>query len=150
MSYPTDKTGAIARKLNILASAIIRVEEWATVLFVVIKGKGARFVSKSVVKFTKVLWKLTSSTRRQEGKKWVARITGENFDVSRNQRFGYEFIEPASVEWGKCGMRNATFELATVGYYKDSDGDFFKVFVDSLGELDSEICSYQEVAANAL
>ena len=40
---------AIATKLNILESAIVRIEEWAHVLFVVIKGIGARFVSKKVV-----------------------------------------------------------------------------------------------------
>lgn len=41
---------AIAQKLNVLESAIVRVEEWANVLFVVVKGLGARFVSKKVVK----------------------------------------------------------------------------------------------------
>lgn len=39
---------AIATKLSILESAIVRVEEWAHVLFVVVKGLGARFVSKKV------------------------------------------------------------------------------------------------------
>jgi hypothetical protein len=41
---------AIAQKLNVLESAIVRVEEWANVLFVVVKGLGARFVSKKVIK----------------------------------------------------------------------------------------------------
>jgi len=41
---------AIAQHLNILESAIVKVEEWANVLFVVAKGIGARFVSKKVVK----------------------------------------------------------------------------------------------------
>lgn len=41
---------AIATHLNILESAIIRVEEWSKVLFVVAKGIGARFVSKKVAK----------------------------------------------------------------------------------------------------
>lgn len=40
---------AIATKLNVLESAIVRVEEWASVMFVVVKGLGARFVSKKVV-----------------------------------------------------------------------------------------------------
>jgi hypothetical protein len=40
---------AIATKLNILESAIVRIEEWAHVLFVVVKGLGARFVSKKVI-----------------------------------------------------------------------------------------------------
>jgi hypothetical protein len=42
-------TNAIATKLNVLESAIVRIEEWASVMFVVVKGLGARFVSKKVV-----------------------------------------------------------------------------------------------------
>lgn len=40
---------AIANHLNVAESAIVRVEEWATVLFAVVKGIGARFVSKKIV-----------------------------------------------------------------------------------------------------
>lgn len=40
----------IAQHLNIAESAIVRVEEWATVIFAVIKGVGGRFISKKVVK----------------------------------------------------------------------------------------------------
>lgn len=40
----------IAQHLEIEASKITRCEEWAKVWFVVIQGKGARFVSKKVVK----------------------------------------------------------------------------------------------------
>jgi hypothetical protein len=42
-------TAAIATKLNVLESAIVRVEEWVNVMFVVVKGLGGRFVSKKVV-----------------------------------------------------------------------------------------------------
>jgi hypothetical protein len=45
-------TQAIAQHLNTTESAIIRVEEWANVLFVVCRKLGARFVSKKVVKNT--------------------------------------------------------------------------------------------------
>lgn len=41
---------AIAKHLNVLESAIVRVEEWANVMFAVVRGVGARFVSKRVVK----------------------------------------------------------------------------------------------------
>jgi hypothetical protein len=47
-------TAAIATKLNVLESAIVRVEEWANVLFCVVKGLGARFVSKKVVEVKKL------------------------------------------------------------------------------------------------
>ena len=42
-------TAAIAQHLNITKSAIVRIEEWANVLFVVCRRIGARFVSKKVV-----------------------------------------------------------------------------------------------------
>jgi hypothetical protein len=39
---------AIAQHLNITEQAIVRIEEWANVMFVVAKGLGARFVSKKI------------------------------------------------------------------------------------------------------
>jgi hypothetical protein len=42
-------TLAIATHLNVIESAIVKAEEWATVLFVVVKGLGARFVSKKII-----------------------------------------------------------------------------------------------------
>lgn len=42
-------TTAIAQHLNIAADAIVKVEEWATVLWVKFRG-GCRFVSKKVLK----------------------------------------------------------------------------------------------------
>ena len=47
-------TIAIATHLNIVESAITRIEEWASVIFVVIKGVGARFVSKKAIPQAKV------------------------------------------------------------------------------------------------
>ena len=44
-------TTAIAQHLNIAAEAILKIEEWATVLWVRFKG-GCRFVSKKVVKMS--------------------------------------------------------------------------------------------------
>jgi hypothetical protein len=41
-------TLAIATHLNVLETAIVKIEEWANVIFVVAKGVGARFVSKKV------------------------------------------------------------------------------------------------------
>ena len=40
----------IAAHLKVESTKIIKCEEWASVWFVVIRGKGGRFVSKSVVK----------------------------------------------------------------------------------------------------
>lgn len=44
---------AIAQHLNVSEAAIVKVEEWATVLFAVVKGLGGRFISKKVVQTTK-------------------------------------------------------------------------------------------------
>jgi len=42
-------TAAIASHLNVADSAIVEVQEWARVLWVRVKGLGARFVSKKVI-----------------------------------------------------------------------------------------------------
>lgn len=71
---------AIATKLNVLESAIIRVEEWAHVLFVVVKGLGARFVSKKVVELKKMT-KINMANRIVSligGRVWVG---GDNVRV---------------------------------------------------------------------
>jgi hypothetical protein len=54
----TMNTAVIAQHLNISETAIVRVEEWANVLFVVCRKLGARFVSKRVVKVTMSLVKV--------------------------------------------------------------------------------------------
>jgi hypothetical protein len=43
-------TTAIAQHLNVAAEAIVEIQEWARVLWVRVKGLGARFVSKKVLK----------------------------------------------------------------------------------------------------
>jgi hypothetical protein len=43
-------TAAIANHLSVAASAIVEVQEWARVLWVRVRGLGARFVSKKVLK----------------------------------------------------------------------------------------------------
>jgi hypothetical protein len=48
----TTATAQIASFLKIEDSVITRCEEWASVWFIVIAKKGARFVSKKVVKMT--------------------------------------------------------------------------------------------------
>ncbi|HEY9640140.1 MAG TPA: hypothetical protein V6C57_06630 [Coleofasciculaceae cyanobacterium] len=134
----------IASFLQIQESAIIRVEEWAKVLFVVVAGKGGRFVSKRIINEVKVVkpltWTLEATTRRQEGKKWIARICGQDAKYT----FDRQFINAASIEWGKQGMRKAVFEIDAPGYYHDSDGDYFKVWTTESG-FDAATCSYAEV-----
>lgn len=49
-----NRAAAVARHLNVAESAVMRVEEWANCLFAVVRGIGARFVSKKVVKVPEV------------------------------------------------------------------------------------------------
>lgn len=46
----TNQIAQIATALNVSPNQIKRAEEWKNVLFVVVQGKGARFVSKKVIK----------------------------------------------------------------------------------------------------
>lgn len=73
---------AIATKLNILESAIVRVEEWANVLFVVIRGLGGRFVSKKVIEVKKVESRQTISP--EAAAKIVSNSVGGNVKTLPN------------------------------------------------------------------
>jgi len=59
-------TTAIANHLNVATSAIVEVQEWARVLWVRIKGIGARFVSKKVVVEVKPVFDLEAEIERRE------------------------------------------------------------------------------------
>ena len=45
----TTLTNQVARHLQVAADAIARIEEWANCLFAVVRGMGARFVSKKIM-----------------------------------------------------------------------------------------------------
>ena len=50
-------TTAIANHLNVAADAIAEIQEWASVLWVRVRGLGARFVSKKVMTVDSVSYK---------------------------------------------------------------------------------------------
>jgi len=139
-----------------LKKTITKVEQWVNVLFVIQTGKRPTFVS--LIKFHKfvlesnfnkpefkvlepLVWTLESTTRRAEGKKWVARITGldDKYTLAR------QFINPFTSKWGKRGVAEASFKIDAPGFYQDSDKEYFKVFVNQDGEFDAEIVSYDDV-----
>jgi hypothetical protein len=66
----------IATSLNVSPNQIKRAEEWANVLFVVVQGKGARFVSKKVVSMTQLIsglefaQKLQTLWNQSKGSEW--------------------------------------------------------------------------------
>ena len=53
-------TAVIAQHLNITEATIVRIEEWANVLFVVCRRIGARFVSKKLIE-AKIMLKNSAS-----------------------------------------------------------------------------------------
>ena len=80
-------TATIATHLNVLESAITKVEEWANCLFVVVKGLGARFVSKKVVtdkpSTIEYTWSVPADSLvcRRVGQKF--RIDGQGYEVTK-------------------------------------------------------------------
>lgn len=81
----------IAKHLNILESAIIRVEEWSKVFFVVARGIGARFVSK------KVATKMESApVRVYEGIFGQIQLDGKHVDLASSialmSKDGHKFL----------------------------------------------------------
>lgn len=68
---------AIAQHLNILESAIVRVEEWSKVLFVVARGIGARFVSKKVVKMPSLLNRAQSPKQAEAAQDVLNRLNSD-------------------------------------------------------------------------
>lgn len=87
-------------------------------------------------------WTLEAQIRRQEGKKWLAKIVGA--DSANRSGFAFEFVEAVTSEWGKFGIRKAVFEIERPGYYYDSDGDYFQVYEQG-GELEHRIVEKTEI-----
>lgn len=113
---------AIAQHLNITEAAIIRVEEWAHVLFVVCKKLGARFVSKKVIKQMKFVESGMLHDRKlfvaEDGKHAIAQ--GEYPDSSFFNPLTWN-QEANKWDWMDNGRSWATFEAAVkriTGEYK--------------------------------
>lgn len=99
---------AIAAKLNVLESAIVRIEEWVNVLFVVVKGLGARFVSKKIVEI-KV--------------ETIEVIRKTSVSSMRTPRIGSKFDDGVKI-WEITSYRQDGYEGEGSGYDdSDDDGD---------------------------
>jgi len=94
-------TAAIANHLNVAESAITEVQEWARVMWVRVKGLGARFVSKRVVKVMEI-----QGIEVQE-KRWGLVTDSANFAQDWNRLKELEAQGVARpVGWGlayECG-----------------------------------------------
>jgi hypothetical protein len=121
-------TAAIATKLNVLESAIVRIEEWSSVLFVVVKGLGARFVSKKVVA-TKMETRLDRANAIVKelgyGKVWIG---GKVIRVYFGNTSGYIEINVKSVNCQKLKH--------SVAFMAIRDAGLLEVTSDLLSTLD--------------
>lgn len=115
---PRDKTintAIIAQHLNIVEAAIVRIEEWANVLFVVCRRLGARFVSYQIIKamnepVTVKKFSLTISNMPACDKRgWIKQ--------------GDTFLRAAQQDSYGASAQKLTFELED-GIYEVQDANF--------------------------
>ena len=110
----TTATAAIAKHLNIAEALIAEVQEWAHVLWVRVKGVGARFVSKRVAKMeiieakaTFYFWKNAPSTivmMLNTGETWLIPVTG-NAQYGWNRRRKINVWMESLIDMGSIQMQ---------------------------------------------
>jgi hypothetical protein len=109
-------TLAIATHLNVLETTIVRIEEWANVLFVVAKGLGARFVSKKINVEVKVETRLDRANAIVKelgyGKVWIG---GKVIRVYFGSTSGYIEIGTKSVNCQKLNHSLAFMNIRDAG-----------------------------------
>lgn len=142
---------AIANHLQVSESDVLRVENWFSVLFVVVKGKGGRFVSERVIAglaepqtIKPVVWVMRGESRRwQLSKKWVARVTGRDpkYVLAR------QFLTGRVTEWGRHGVVEVQFDLDSPGYYHTSMGSYLHVVEEGGEFVAHEVCYAQVLNA---
>jgi hypothetical protein len=96
-------TTAIAQHLNVAAEAIVEIQEWARVLWVRVKGLGARFVSKKVAEVKTV--EAVETTKNIKKQVSISLTTDEKMDLSREKlaaKIANELTCTARV-WAKSG-----------------------------------------------
>jgi hypothetical protein len=127
-------TAAIANHLNVAASAIVEVQEWARVLWVRVKGLGARFVSKKVVTMTQQAPQL-----------------GDYADFREFEKALIEWRTPSVVEeiaeqYQILSFRDGTFN-ATVWSWNSPDRGYWAT-ANTCWKLDSLESARQAVLTN--
>lgn len=106
----------VSSHLKVAQENIKKIQEWAHVYFVVIRGIGGRFVSKKVVKIVEpIRYEITRWTNH--AKEWVAKITG----LSAKFGFEREFCPVVERNWSSSGKSGTTVVLINSdGYYQVS------------------------------
>jgi len=121
-------TAAIANHMNVAETAIVEVQEWARVLWVRVRGLGARFVSKKVVKTMdgsekQIAWaeqikadalaKVASSLKQGR----ISQAQYEALLVTANKNDAKWWIDNR-FEFRNSACATGTLEEATRGYHK--------------------------------
>jgi len=109
----TNQIAQIATSLNVSPNQIKRSEEWANVLFVVVKGLGARFVSKKVVKM--------EMTRSQLAKKIASDLdcTTKVWEKGGKVRV---YLSHRGKDYGFVEVTDQGLEFALTGYGNNAYG----------------------------
>lgn len=111
----TAQVAAIATHLNVSPNQVKRAEEWVSVLFVVVNGLGARFVSKKVIKMEcptlegsekQVAWAEDIRAGFQECVDWIERCktygeigSRDYFESVAVRMLAAHILRQASAKW---------------------------------------------------
>jgi hypothetical protein len=119
----------IAQHLNVAESAIVRVEEWANVIFAVVRGLGARFVSKRVTKMELTAEKLEAVGGSRWTKNGFDRVYFELADfvemsnsVARKLAGTKLFWENGKFRYQSYSTRTTEIEQAIQNIKRQADG----------------------------
>lgn len=95
----------VAQHLNVAESAILEIQEWARVLWVRVRGIGARFVSKKVVKVDKIQEKRQQMATKLQ--KMAAKLEASDFWIFEEDESRFSF---AKHFYNRVGLGHAVQE----------------------------------------
>jgi hypothetical protein len=110
----TTTTANIAAKFNVLEAAVIRVEEWANVMFCVVKGIGARFVSKKL-KVEEIKMETIETEKRTSASGMIEWRMGRKFQEN-GKIWVTVAVEQTGEEWNE-GVADDEFIWAVTGEF---------------------------------
>jgi hypothetical protein len=159
----TTTTANIAAKFNVLEAAVVRVEEWASVMFCVVKGIGARFVSKKLKVEAKKMDTIPKTVRTTlphitasgSRRGWYKLVTSVDTTKSNGYAFEGDFLKSGvelDLPMGSVIIsKNPTGSVKNGGY----DGYIYVVDSTELGydekfDWDRNFLSFRDAVAGYL
>jgi hypothetical protein len=122
----------IAKHLNVSHWAITKVEEWAKVMFVVVKGLGSRFVSKKVVKKMTISFVEMVKALESQGYKIAWKTSGMGGEQSISASKDKQVFHVSEWANNKIQVHHQSVNRNRLGSLKKETVS--KCFVDSPGE----------------